>query len=305
MTSTTTPTATAAGILERSGLWPVRAVWFLLPLLAGPGLLDTVDGRSTAVAAVVQVAAWVAWFVGMVSTLAPSTATLTALRVVAPAAFVGPLVGAVTADLWTTPVITALAAGALAFVVVLMPSTGDPMINGSSYGPERRMALRPPASVLLGPIQLVWLIVFAGVMGGPLLLAAERWLLGVPALVIGGAFAYLGVRSLHQLSRRWVVFVPAGLVLHDYWSLAESVMVMRSGRPTLGPADPAADGTSPVDLSAGARGVILSLRLTEPLPAALRKGRTVETVSGSEFWFAPTLPGRVVTEARTRAITIA
>jgi hypothetical protein len=302
MTATTSLDSLPA-LIERSGLWPMRVVWFVQPLLVGSGLLDAVGDRSAPVRLVIEIGSWLVWFVGMVSVMAPSTVTLTLLRIVAPAAIVAPLGAALLAGSVSNSVLVAIGAGALANAIAFLPSTGDPMINGSAYGSERRMALRPPASVLVGPIYAVWAIVAAGTFGGPLLLASRQWILGVPLTVIGAAFVFLGVRSLHQLSRRWIVFVPAGFVIHDFWLLAESLLVQRSIRPSLGPAEaPAPDGT--VDLTAGARGLALAIRVDEPLPTALRTRRSVEATTGTEFWFTPSLPGKVLTEARARAITI-
>ncbi len=304
MTTTTSP-ASIPALVERSGLWPIRVLWFLVPVLVGPGLLDTVDGRSGPVATVVEILAWGAWFIGLVSVFAPSTVTLTALRMVAPSTVVAPLLGAITAGEWPDTALVAIGAGIVVTAVAFLPSTGDPMINGSAYGAERRMALRPPASVVVGPLYLVWALVFAGTVSGPLLLAAGNWRLGVPALVIGSLFVFLGARSFHQLSRRWIVFVPAGFVIHDYWSLAESLLFQRSIKPVLGPARSERDRSQPaIDLTAGARGLALAVRLDEPMPTAVRNRRSVESKTATEFWFAPTLPGRVIAEARTRAIRI-
>ncbi len=304
MTTASPPTSIPA-LVERSGLWPIRVLWFLLPVLVGPGLLDTVDGRSAAVATVVEVLAWGAWFIGLVSVFAPSTVTLTALRMVAPAAAVAPLFGAVTAGEWPNSALVAIGTGLVVTAVALLPSTGDPMINGSAYGAERRMALRPPASVLVGPLYAVWALVFAGTITGPLLLAAGNWWLGLPLLALGALVVFLGSRSFHQLSRRWIVFVPAGFVIHDYWSLAESLLFQRSIKPVLGPVRAGLDRDQPaVDLTAGARGLALAVRLTDPMPTAVRNRRAVESRTATEFWFAPTLPGRVIAEARTRAIRI-
>ncbi|MEZ5228298.1 MAG: hypothetical protein R2710_16985 [Acidimicrobiales bacterium] len=257
MTTVSSPT-TLPALIERGGLWPVRIVWFVLPLLIGPGLLDTVDGRSGPVQTVVEVGAWAAWFVGLVSVMAPSTVTLTLLRTVAPATVVAPLVGALTAGSWPVGVVIALLGGLVANAIVFLPTTGEPMINGSAYGAEKRMALRPPASILIGPLYLAWGAVFVGVAAGPLLLAAKNWWLGVPLTIVGIFLAITGVRSLHQLSRRWIVFVPVGFVIHDYWSLAESLLVQRKNqtharpsrrpserRPTPIPAPPTARSTSP------------------------------------------------------------
>lgn len=288
-----------------ASLWPQRLLWFVLPALMGPGLLDGVAGHSTAVQRVVEYGAWGAWFLGLVSLFAPSTVTLTLLRTVAPAAVAGPLLIGLTAATWPGSLLVSLAAGVIAAGVMFLAVTGDPMINGSAYGSERRMALRPPASLLLGPLYLVWLAVFAGVVTGPLLLAAGHRPAGVAATVVGAPVVVLGVRSLHQLSRRWVVFVPAGFVIHDYWSLAESLLVQRSTRPVLGAAQPGPGSDGAVDLSAGAYGLALSVRLVDPFPAALRRGRQIESITAAEFWFSPSLPGKVLTEARVRAITLA
>ena len=47
---------------------------------------------------------------------------------------------------------------------------GSDFVNGSSYGDERRVALRPPTALLVGPIEAVW----AGT-AVPLPVAVVRW----------------------------------------------------------------------------------------------------------------------------------
>ncbi len=304
MTAVSSPT-TLPALLERSALWPIRIAWFVLPLVVGPGLLAAVDGRSEPVQTVVEIGAWAAWFVGLICVMAPSTVTLTLLRTIAPATVVAPVLAAITAGSWPVSVSIALLGGVVVNAIAFLPTTGEPMINGSAYGAEKRMALRAPASVLIGPLYLAWVITFAGVITGPLFLAAGNWIVGVPLTILGALLAVAGVRSLHQLSRRWVVFVPVGFVIHDYWSLAESLLVQRSTKPTLGPAAAEApDLTAPVDLTAGAPGLALSIRLPDPMPTAIRRNRQVESRTATEFLFSPTRPGRVLSEARTRAITI-
>ncbi len=321
MTAVSSPT-TLPALLERGALWPIRIVWFVLPLVVGPGLLAAVDGRSEPVQTVVEIGAWAAWFVGLICVMAPSTVTLTLMRTIAPATIVAPVLAAIAGGSWPVSVSIALLGGVVVNAIAFLPTTGEPMINGSAYGAEKRMALRAPGSVLIGPLYLAWVITFAGVITGPLFLAARNWIVGVPLTILGTLLAVAGVRSLHQLSRRWVVFVPVGFVIHDYWSLAESLLVQRSIKPTLGPA--AADAVSsgseasdvassasdtpdhrvPVDLTAGSPGLALSIRLPDPMPTAIRRNRQVESRTATEFLFSPTRPGRVLSEARTRAITI-
>ena len=117
---------------------------------------------------------------------------------------------------------------------MFVPTTGDVLLNGSSYGHERRLPLRVPGPVLLGPLVLAWAAIVAPLVAGPLLLAARAWIAGAAVLVLGLPLAAVGVRSLHGLARRWLVLVPAGLVLHDHQALVEPVLfpAARSGGST-------------------------------------------------------------------------
>ncbi len=290
-------------LIDTLGLWPVRVAWLILPLLAGPGIRAMLDIRSTPVASVAEIGLWAMWFAGLVALLAPSTVGLTVLRFVAPSIAAATLYGIVALDDWTAASVGAVAATVLMVVAVMLPQTGDPMVNGSSYGPERRLALRPPAALLMGPIQLTWLVMFGATAAGALLIAARQALIGVPLLLLGLTACWRGARSLHQLSRRWIVFVPAGFVIHDQWSLAESLLLRRSDIASLGPA-PLGKGEL-LDLSGGALGLALLVETKQKVPLALRAKHGVDTFSAYRLVFTPTLPGRLLHEARVRGITIA
>lgn len=291
-------------MLERLGLWPLRALWILLPVSVGMAIIDSLSNRSDAVQNTAEVGLWLAWFVGLVATLAPSTVSLTIVRIIGPASVAITLLAVVAAaDRWTALLVIALGYSTVLTMVVLLPTTGDPMMNGSAYGSERRMALRPPAAIMLGPVQLVWLVVVAGALTGPLLLASGRVPLGLAAAAIGATAVYFGAKSLHQLSRRWIVFVPAGFVIHDYLSLAESILIQRRQKPTLGPAT--TNLPEHLDLSGGALGLALTVGFDDPVPVAVRKRSQVESTTVNRFVFTPSLPGQLLQEARVRAITIA
>jgi hypothetical protein len=289
-------------MLAKLQLWPVRLLWLLLPVVAGPGILDAVADRSAPVRAVVEIGMWAAWFMGLIATLAPSTVTLTIIRILAPAVPATAIVAAVGGGNWASLTVLAVGYGIVVTFVTNLPTTGDPMINGSAYGSERRMALRPPAMVLLGPIQLAWLVVFTGAITGPLLLAGKQWLVGIPVTLVGIGAVAIGTRSLHQLSRRWIVFVPAGFVIHDYLSLAESILIQRRQKPTLGPAP--ADIGDALDVSGNALGLALSVAVDEAVPVAIRDKGQINSSSADTFVFTPSLPGQLLQEARLRAITI-
>src|SRR5215207_8448795 len=76
------------GTRDAFGPWPARLTWLLLPLVAGPALGDALNGTSRPVQVVSSVGLWVGWAAVVVATLVPTTVSLTALRVVAPAAVV-------------------------------------------------------------------------------------------------------------------------------------------------------------------------------------------------------------------------
>jgi hypothetical protein len=184
--------------------------------------------------------------------------------------------------------------------VSLAGTTADLLVDGSSYGAERRFALRTPLWLLLGPVELAWLAVVAGLVAGPVLLAVGEWIAGPILLVAGLALAVLGARALHGLSRRWIVFVPAGVVLHDPMATADPALFPRVILAGIGPA--AADDASPaLDLSGGAPGLVLEVRLREAVKVGVRRGRRqIEDVDATTIRFTPLRPGAVMAEAVRR-----
>lgn len=288
--------------LAKLGLWPMRIVWFVVLVVSGFGFREIFENSGSRVGTVTETLLWATWFIGLVALLAPSTVALTAFRIVAPATLAAPLMGAVLTGTWNGPVLAAIAIGLLGTVLALSPQVGDVMVNGSSYGPERRLALRTPASLLMGPIQLTWLVLFFGVASGPLLLASGHYITGPIALLFGVVLVPQTSRSLHSLSRRWVVFVPAGFVIHDFWVLAESILFRRPQIRALGPA--ALDIGNFLDLSANAQGLALMVQLDDKVPLALRAKKDVQTFSAHRLVFSPSLPGALMHEARVRGIKI-
>lgn len=289
------------------GRWATAVCWFVLPLVAGPSFGDALDPRSRAVQLVAEVGLWGLWAAGLVAALVPSTVSLTIIRVLAPASVVAALWAAlVVPDGAATPESLALGFTTLAAVVALSAPVGDRFVNGSSYGDERRMPLRPPGALLLGPVPLTWAVVVAGGVAGPMLLAVRSWVAGAVLLVVGWTAAALGARSLHGLARRWLVFVPAGVVVVDRMALTDSFLVQRQHVDSLGPAP--AD-TRALDLTAGALGLALELRLTRPdqvtpAPGGWRGADAVEPVEVDAVLVAPTRPGWALDEARRRRLLV-
>jgi hypothetical protein len=287
--------------VERIGPWPARLSWLALPLLAGPALGDALAGASRPVQVVASVGLWAGWSVVLVATLVPSTVSLTLLRIAAPGAVVAAVAAAVAGDTSGADV-AALAGSLVAALAAFWPATGDIFVDGSSYGDERRMPLRVPGPLLAGPLVLAWALVAASLCAGPLLLAARQWAAGAAALMVGLPAAWFAARALHSLARRWLVFVPAGVVLHDPLTLAEPVLLRRADVRSFGPA-PA--GTGALDLTRGALGLALRIQVSPPVSLVMvRPGRpgASEATTAPEVLVTPTRPGAAVAEARRRRL---
>jgi len=259
-------------------LWLLRAAWLLLPVAAGPAVADAFADRSRAVQLVGSGLAWAAWAVGLVATLVPRTVTLTVVRALAPGAVVLAAWAAVAAERpgWA---VAGLVGAAVAALVAVTPAVADAFVDGSSYGDERRVALRAPL-VLSVPATLAWALAAAGTVTGPLLLAAEQWIAGGIATTVGLPVAGLLARRLHVLSRRWLVFVPAGVVVHDPLTVAEPVLLQRHLLRRVGPAPADAVEQGAVDLTGGASGLAIELRAVEPISIGRRAGRDSVEVAG-------------------------
>ena len=285
--------------MERLLPWLLRGLWVGLPFTTGPALAAALDSASRPVQLVASTLLWLGWAVGMVAAFAPHPLALTALRVVAPAAVVAAVLAALGDHLSALGVAWAAVTCAWAFA----PAIGAACVNGPAYPNERRYLLRPPGPLLAGPLPSAWILSVAGVSAGPLLLAARQWVLGGLLLLIGWPLAGLLLKSIHNLSRRWAVFVPAGVVLHDPIVLFDPTLFRRQDIAAFRPATSADTGS--YDLSQGAPGLGIQLELNELTTITLLKPGRREGVAihATGLRFTPTRPGAVLEEARRRRLT--
>jgi hypothetical protein len=283
--------------------WLIRSLWLVLPFVAGPAYGAALQPHSQAVRLSAAGLAWAGWALVLVGTLVPYPAGLTALRMLAPAAFAAATAAVLTGRPSTLSVVGALSGTAAALVVAFAAPTGALYANGPAYPNERRYPLRPPGPLLLGPLELSWALSVGAPVAGILLLAARAWLLGAVALVVGLPLAVVLARSLHGLARRWLVFVPAGVVVHDPLNLLEPVLFERKVIETLRPA-PA--GSDALDLTKGALGLALELVLLEKVPMTLVKPGTVGGRQGASarLLVTPTRPGQALAEAARRRVPV-
>ena len=283
--------------MDRTALWMARVAWLLLPVTVGAAASRAGSDTSTAIHAVAAVELWALWAVGLVAVLVPTTASLTVLRLLAPAPV---LVAAVALVAHPDLIgVLGLVVGAVVVVAVFRPGLGRLFCQGSAYGDEARYPLRPPGALVLGPLPLLWLFMAATVAGGPLLLAAQQWAPGVVLTLIAALALAVLPRRFHLLSRRFLVFVPAGLVVHDHLVLAETALFrwieVRS-------VERALSGTTALDLTGGALGAALEVTLDaeQTVVRATGRARTPEVVATQAFLCRPTLLDDALAEAASR-----
>ncbi len=287
--------------------WPFRLLWLLLPVLAGPAVADALADRSRGVQLVASVLAWACWGAVLAASLVPRTVTLTVVRALAPAAVLLCAWSAGASDElgWG---LAGVVVAVLATIAALAPATADAFVDGSSYGDERRVALRVPVAMAVGPVPIAWALAAVAAVAGPLLLAAEQWVAGGIALVLGIPIVVAVALRLHLLSRRWLVFVPAGVVVHDPIAMAEPVLLQRHLLRRIGPADATAagpDGGGALDLTGGALGLALELRTAEPFKVGLRQGReTIETAGVPAVLVTPGRPAATLEIAAERKLPV-
>jgi hypothetical protein len=108
--------------------------------------------------------------------------------------------------------------------------------------------------------------------------------------------AWLAATRLHRFARRWLVVVPAGIVVHDHVLLAETFMVKAHTVTSVRVVDTPGEA---LDLSGVARGalVVVSLREAETLalsPYLARMLGTLDAVHVRGYAVAPTLTGQAL-----------
>jgi hypothetical protein len=287
-------------------MWLVRVAWATLPITAGPAAGDALADWSTPPRTLAEVLLWGAWAVSLVALLAPHPISLTTVRVVGSTFVALALIVVVTGSADSARSAVALVATLVAHVLaVALPAVSFACANGIAYGDERRYPLRTPPALWLGPLPVAPLLVAAGVAAGPLLLADGRVGVGLAALVVGLPVAALAARSLHSLSERWAVLVPAGLVVVDAMTLADPVLFLREriaslrAIPRRAPVPQAA-----LDLRLGARGGSVAMTLDRPTELLrARRGREragVEHVTA--LCFATVYTSELLSTAAARRI---
>lgn len=251
-------------------VWCARAVWVLLPITGGAALTDATADWTGPTAGTATTIAWTAWALGLLALVAPRPWGLTGLRVLAPALAIGVVLAAGAASGIGR---LALPHGVIAAALALSAPVAAAAANALAYGDEVRYPLRVPAPLLALPVPLAAVATSGAVIAGPMLLAAGRPVAGVVAIAVGVPLAVVLMRSLHALSRRWFVLVPAGITFVDPMTLGEPTLVRHAD---IAGVKQVAAGLPPgpaLDLRLGTPWSGVAVGFATPQPFARRRGR--------------------------------
>lgn len=276
----------------RTTLWTLRLLVIVLAAAMTVAIGHAADSRSSTAAPVGTIAWGAVTMALVVALVVPGPLALTVVRILAPAT----VPSAATAlalgggALWGT---IAVVASVLTCVVGLSAEAAEALVQGSAYGREHRLPLRTPA-LLLMPMVLIWSVWCTVTLSAVLELAAGQWVVGATLAALAGALGWLLGQRLHRFSRRWLVVVPAGLVVHDSVTLGETLMVQRGNVAVahLAPAD-----TQAADLTGPAAGHALEIVLRDMELVVLAatpqepKGKALHVQS---ILVAPSRPGRAL-----------
>ena len=192
-----------------------------------------------------------------------------------------------------------VAVAVLALVCIFLPAFGSLHVQASAYGDEKRLLLRVPAAQI-APITVSYLLLAALVVATLFAAAGEVWWLAAVCLVLTVLLFRVVVKSLHRFSRRWLVVVPAGVVVHDELLLAETFMVRTTAVTRV---ELSATSGEALNLTGDIAGVrrqlvlVVQLREAEKLalsPYLAKMLGTLDALHVQSYAVAPTLAGHAL-----------
>lgn len=237
---------------------------------------------------------WTLWAIVTIALWILHPLSLTVARCVAPVIAVQLITGVGDAETIGWAIAGAICA-VLATLVIFTSDYGNLHVQAGAYGDERRSLLRIPVSLFV-PVGIAYLLLVAAVTFTPLLFADRQWVLGGVGLVVSVVLMWKVSPRMYQLAKRWFVFVPAGIVIHDPTMLSE-VLMLRHGEVVSIALAPA--GSQAIDLTGFTRGIPLEVRLREMIdvrltPFAARILKTTDALHVHSFLVAPTRPTQVL-----------
>jgi len=279
----------------------LRGLLSCLPFI-GAGVGGLLDDRSTAVQMTGTTLAWAVWGTVVLASFISHPITLTVLRIGTPVVASFMIFVVFNQGTFGGQIISAAVSVAV-LLLSFSAEIGSIYVQASAYGDEKRFALRPPV-VLIAPILLSALVAELSIIAFPLLVAARNW--SVAAISLAGLYVsakYLLPR-IHLLSRRWLVFVPAGVVVHDEIVLSTNLMIRKQD---LSQIQLARDNSAAADLSALTWGVPLEFSFNKPLDISLtsigaKHLNTISAIHAQSVLIATSRPGSVLSAYKTKTI---
>jgi hypothetical protein len=222
--------------------WPVRVLWIAFALAPnGFGII-----------------AWILWAVVAIGTWIHHPISLTTIRCLAPIVVLYSAVYALSESLSSLN-IAITTCGIISLMLMFTADYGSAHVQAGAYGNERRFLLRIPAPVVL-PTLITWALFATVLVVLENAVQSENYALGLPLLLALIAMSWKFAPQMHRLSKRWLVRVPAGWVVHDDLLLAENLLVRSHNLVAINFA--LADSEA-LDLSGMTRGVPIQISLRE------------------------------------------
>ena len=276
--------------------------WVFVAVVGGQAIEAAVDGHSAAVRWVAGVGGWAAWGVVLGALLIASVRSLTIVRVGAPVS-AAVAIAVVVAGVSAADLLSFVVPAAITLLVVFTAEFGRTFVQASAYGDEERFPLHPPAAVGVAAV-VTWTFWAAAIVAGPLLLAVHSWIAGAVVTVLAVAGTVLLAPRWHRLSLRWLVLVPAGIVVHDPVVLADTLSLRTNQvrRMRLAPKT-----TEAADLTGPASGYAVEIETTETVTAVFAftpkepNGRAIHLTA---FLVGPSRPGQALAAAARRGLPV-
>lgn len=230
--------------------WPIRVLWIAFALAPnGFGIV-----------------AWILWAVVAIGTWIHHPISLTTIRCLAPIAVFYSAVYALSESLSSLS-IAVVTCGIISLMLMFTADYGSAHVQAGAYGNERRFLLRIPAPVVL-PTLITWALFATVLVVLENAVQSENYVLGIPLLLALIAMSWRFAPQMHRLSKRWLVRVPAGWVVHDDLMLAENLLIRSHNLIAI---DLALADTEALDLSGMTRGVPIQISLREMTDVRLSK----------------------------------
>ena len=222
--------------------WPIRVLWIAFALAPnGFGIV-----------------AWNLWAVVAIGTWIHHPISLTTVRCLAPIVVFYSAVYALS-ESFNSLNIAVVTCGIISLMLMFTADYGSAHVQAGAYGNERRFLLRIPAPVVL-PTLITWAVFATVLVVLENAVQSENYVLGIPLLLALIAMSWKFAPQMHRLSKRWLVRVPAGWVVHDDLMLAENLLIRSHNLVAINFALADSDA---LDLSGMTRGVPIQISLRE------------------------------------------